>query len=422
MTESTPDTATEVSLSTIAGSTALTFTDQATGEGVARIHMKMPSSGGRLVTCASDESETFTRCPPIQSGDIALKVAKSVRVLELSDALVWSADGREIGRVKRSGEISLAPDMKASLDTSAPLNFLALRIESGGVYVASLALRSSSSSVTVIARDTLPTVAGLSLEILSPRYRAESRLTGQKSTGEKGFSVIRQGAIDSSRTPDDRLLPKGFAIGLENAADTTAIGYTIGNRMMLEYAAGQVLGEAARQYMSFATIVLGDPVTQLTSRVESGRSYDQTTGIRIASAPSGIENIKNFDFNADGRQDVAIFQKDGHIRLSANYPSGWRDLGNLGLILDSGTLPRQIGHFSDRATSEGHFYDSIALTDKNGKLLLIDNQAGRFTRQEPLLVDGAGNPTSSLSGSITQMESADMDQDGLTDIVVLTDR
>lgn len=57
------------------------------------------------------------------------------------------------------------------------------------------------------------------------------------------------------------------------------------------------------------------------------------------------------------------------------------------------------------------------MTDANGKLILLDNQLGKFERKTPRIFDASGSEIS-LSGSISQLAVFDMDQDGASDIIV----
>ena len=54
---------------------------------------------------------------------------------------------------------------------------------------------------------------------------------------------------------------------------------------------------------------------------------------------------------------------------------------------------------------------------KKGKLILLDNEQGKFTRKDVVIVD-ASEKVTALRGKIVQLESYDMDLDGKTDLIV----
>ena len=74
------------------------------------------------------------------------------------------------------------------------------------------------------------------------------------------------------------------------------------------------------------------------------------------------------------------------------------------------------------------------MTDTKGRLIIVENRKGKFNRITPQIQnEGGGNgaepgwissvtlPDTGLNGSIMQLETFDMDQDGKTDIVISDD-
>lgn len=68
----------------------------------------------------------------------------------------------------------------------------------------------------------------------------------------------------------------------------------------------------------------------------------------------------------------------------------------------------------------GDKHDDIVLVDAKGKLVLLDNTDGKFTRVSPIIVSENGG-AESIHGYIQQLEAFDMDADGKTDIVTFDD-
>ncbi len=60
------------------------------------------------------------------------------------------------------------------------------------------------------------------------------------------------------------------------------------------------------------------------------------------------------------------------------------------------------------------------MVDKKGKLIVLDNTKGRFVRTSPRIFDESGAVTT-IKGSIMQLETFDMDQDGFDDIIISDD-
>ncbi len=60
------------------------------------------------------------------------------------------------------------------------------------------------------------------------------------------------------------------------------------------------------------------------------------------------------------------------------------------------------------------------MVDKKGKLIILDNNKGKFSRTVPRIFDESGNPAV-IKGGIMQLETFDMDKDGADDIVITDD-
>lgn len=360
-----------------------------------------------IVRCPFTGPQNLLNCPLGRlPRALRAKAFEGVELIEQNRSLLWRIDGAEAARIDARGRLSLAAGVSVEIDQSAPLTALTLRLLFGSKPLGVFSLQLASSSVNVLSEGENPSSEGISVRLSGDQWELQKRFTGQKTTGDIGLALVRAGSY-SAPVADQKLFPKGFGVGLEQAAEEQNIGWNVGNRLLLEVSAGAPIGEAVRTYSSFATITLGDPLTSFLSNEASG--FDATIGTKIFESATPVDTEKVFDFNDDGRDDLAIFLSDGHIRLISNYVSGWRDFGFLGHVVDSAPGRKVTGDFT------GDGYDDIALASNSGGLIFIENTLGRFHRSEIVVRGG------SIIGSIAQLESRDMDNDGTSDIILMSD-
>ncbi len=79
------------------------------------------------------------------------------------------------------------------------------------------------------------------------------------------------------------------------------------------------MGEAAKSYVTYSEIVIGDPVARLPE-ILSPQNYDRTLGKKLISSAGGIiESYATIDYNKDGMEDIVVFYQDGKVELLQNY-------------------------------------------------------------------------------------------------------
>ncbi|MDD2870584.1 MAG: VCBS repeat-containing protein [Candidatus Gracilibacteria bacterium] len=204
--------------------------------------------------------------------------------------------------------------------------------------------------------------------------------------------------------------------GIENFSNEQGIGWSAGNKSLLEFAAGKSVGDSVKDYMSFSVINLGDPVLSLKQikaklpKTDTDRSFDSSIG-KLLSTDTDITSYETFDYNNDSKTDVLLIKNDNHLKLLENksVDGNFVDLGNLAFLADLGASDLiKTGDFT------GDNYDDIFFVSDDGKPYLLNNVNKNFERIS--LSSDFG-----LSGKIVRAEKYDMDNDGIDDIVTLDD-
>ena len=162
--------------------------------------------------------------------------------------------------------------------------------------------------------------------------------------------------------------------------------------------------------LPYNAVLLGDPTITLKNSIASSLDYDNTIGRQIYQDAQGSDfvSLTNFDFNADGIQDVAAVMKDGRIRL---FEGGLtdppiRDRGNIAYLAD-GVLSLNSFDF------KGDGYDDLMVATREGRLAILSNDAEVITRTDQKIKVGK---------QIYQLFKQDMDADGYPDLVTLDSR
>lgn len=204
--------------------------------------------------------------------------------------------------------------------------------------------------------------------------------------------------FDGTRKPDESTkLPENF--GLEGD-----------NKYLLRFGGGSPIGEAVMFNLPYNAVLLGDPTIALKTSIASSLNYDNTIGRQIYQDAQGSDfvSLTNFDFNADGIQDVAGVLKDGRIRL---FEGGLtdpqiRDRGDIAYLAD-GVLSLNAFDF------KGDGYDDLVVATREGRLAILSNDAEVLTRTDQKIKVG---------NQIYQLFKQDMDADGHLDLVTLDSR
>jgi hypothetical protein len=117
--------------------------------------------------------------------------------------------------------------------------------------------------------------------------------------------------------------------------------------MMLEFAAGNGMGDSTRFYQTYSTINLGDPVAHLPSKKNPVTKQDRTIGKKIAEGKGEqIEAYKKLDFNGDNQEDLVIFYESGKVELLANYGGNFKNLGYWAYAPDAAVGSKNVGFFA----------------------------------------------------------------------------
>ncbi|MCH8518895.1 VCBS repeat-containing protein, partial [Candidatus Gracilibacteria bacterium] len=202
--------------------------------------------------------------------------------------------------------------------------------------------------------------------------------------------------------------------GGEKILDEDGIGWKEENRMMLAIAAGETVGEATKNTMSFSLINLGDPVFSLPTLrnnfigTDTEKSFDSTLGT-VISQEDGLIRFEVFDYNNDDRQDILTIHRDGYLRLyeRADIEGDFIFQRSLAYAADGGNARLvKTGDFT------GDGYEDIFFVDDTGNPQLFNNVEKDFIR-----IDLSDQLT--MSGSIVQVEVFDMDSDGVDDLITL---
>ncbi len=204
--------------------------------------------------------------------------------------------------------------------------------------------------------------------------------------------------------------------GIESSYDEAGIWWEDSNTMLLSFSSGESVWEATKNFQSFSLINLWDPVASLKAlktyfpRTVQEKSFDQTVWKLIENEDSMI-GYQVFDYNNDDRQDILTIQTDGYLKLFENTKTEWWFLKQRSLVYaaDGGSV-RLVKTWD--FTWDG--YDDIFFVSETGIPEIFNNVEKDFTRYD------IANQFS-LSGSIIQAESFDMDADGKDDIVTLDD-
>ena len=87
-----------------------------------------------------------------------------------------------------------------------------------------------------------------------------------------------------------------------------------------------------------------------------------------------IESSATLDYNGDKQEDIVVFYEDGKVELLQNFDGTYRSLGYLVYVVDAGPERKGAGDFA------GSGFGSLIMVDRQGKLIVIENQNGKFVR------------------------------------------
>ncbi len=231
----------------------------------------------------------------------------------------------------------------------------------------------------------------------------EPSFSGNTTSASLGMALKdRSQVLDGAGSP-------GFGYNsFEDSLDSMGVGFTQDNKFALLFSAGEIFGEANRQYMSDATIVLGDPTVRLNNAPHED-NFSIDVGTLLYSATSDVRGLLSFDVNSDGFEDLLVVQQDGLIKYIQNG-------GGVNNFTDRGTLLNIKNGIQDftKVDINGDGQQDIVVAAKNGCTVdstCIDiflNNRGSFTRQ---------NVTFDQTEKITAIKASDMNGDNKVDLV-----
>ncbi len=270
------------------------------------------------------------------------------------------------------------PSITLEIDTKQSKNLLGIRIKANNTPIGYLALKWNANQI--VRTDGKGVSAALAnnprtlvYETISSRYATRESSIGNSSYGARG--MILYDARSVSTQVDRNMVGGATKRGLEEYTTTQGIGFGEGNSGLLEFASGAPIGSAQMGYATYSMIQLGDPVVSLSKIQNTSSNFDRTLGVKIAGGPgSRIESYHKFDYNKDGQEDIIVFYDDGKAELLQNFNGTYRNLGYVVYVIDAGKERKAVGDF------RGDGYSDIVMTDTKGRLILLDNQSGKFVR------------------------------------------
>lgn len=312
-------------------------------------------------------------------------------------------------KINKSWVIEKDPSVKLELDNSTQGNLLWIKVMSNDKLIWYIWYKFITSSIGLY--DTNITKAWLYLELTSPKYSFSNSYLWVSTSWFKWISVYKRD-FDSNQIDSGLVWPKKW---LEYYTEESGIGWWKENKILLEFAGWNTVGDSTKYYQSYSTVNLWDPIVSLPVKKDINSDFDKAIWTRIFQEKwEKMETYKKFDSNWDSLDDIVIFFESGKIELLANYNWNFKDLWYLAYIADAWKWRKWVWDFSWDS------FDDIVMTDTNSKLILLENKNSKFERKKLKIIDETGNEVN-LWWSIVQLEVFDMDHDWKDDIVTVDD-
>ncbi|MDD2566021.1 MAG: VCBS repeat-containing protein [Candidatus Gracilibacteria bacterium] len=409
----------EPEISTTTQGTAINLYDSVYKDLIARAWLNFDNNA-ELIDCSTNDDINLSKCSiPQNKTFIVLKGIGLVTTQKEGDSISIMLNNFKVFTIDNKGKIIKDPGVSLELDSNAIGNMLGVKIVMNKENIGYFGLKFNTNSVTVKDSEEFPNILAsnknqIVIEHISPDYYFDNSYLGVSSHGARGIMFYK---LDNSNESIDKdLVTRGEKTGLENYTEEAGIGWGGKNKMLLEFAGGNNIGDSTKFYQTYSMINLGDPVIKLNTQKAKDSDFDKSIGKRILEEKSSpIENYKKLDFNGDNVDDLVAFYENGNIELLANYEGNLKNMGNLAYISDAGKGRKGVGDFS------GDNYDDIIFADSKGKIGFLQNVLAKFSRINPIILDVNTKKETQINGAIQQMEVFDMDNDGKSDIVIVDD-
>ncbi len=209
---------------------------------------------------------------------------------------------------------------------------------------------------------------------------------------------------------------KNNSFWYENFAKKWWLWWSEENKTLLNFAAWKSVWESIKDYSSFSVVNLWDPVLQLKKspkklpKTIKDRKFDRTIWNQL-TWDKDILSYQVFDYNADEIDDILLIKNNNYFKLLENTLNDQKflDTWNLAYISDLGN--KDLVKTWDFTWDN---YEDIFFVNKNGDPFLLNNQEKDFVRIS--LKDQF-----QLEWKIIRVEKFDMDNDKITDLVILDD-
>ncbi|MBI4234932.1 VCBS repeat-containing protein [Candidatus Peregrinibacteria bacterium] len=398
------------------------FKDQASGEVVAEAFMVLNNGNKVYLSDFSDVDNANGG-----AGVFVKKLSLEDKQLEFigggGEDVEIKKGGKVLAKIDNFGRISLSDDkVKLRLideEDAISVGNLAFVLENSGMPIALVSFKQSFKDINGAVKNAMTAsdeinsfYPGIYLrqKTNSKRYELLSGLSGTSSNDPLGMYFV-----DKENKIEDEMAP-GFSFrSLESAKDNFGVGFTGENKHMLLFAAGNSVGESNMPYASDAGIVFGDPnvrvkIKGIVGLVSELSGYSKDLGKPLFYGEEEVSQMINFDYNADGYDDILLIYEDGLVRLLQNEISRkrFRDQGyvlNIPLgVITATKIDVNNDGYSDLVvgTKESCKKDEICVS-------LYTNKNGTLTRETLNLA---------IEGKAYEMKSGDLNNDGCEDLVI----
>ncbi len=202
----------------------------------------------------------------------------------------------------------------------------------------------------------------------------------------------------------------------ENFENKWGLGWYEWNKTLLSFSAWDSVWESLKNYASFSTINIWDPVISLkkirkTFNDSSQEKQFDSTIWKTIITDDKVEEFKVFDYNNDQRDDILLIKYDWYFQLLENIDtdSNYLDKWNLANVIDVKSTDLV---YTWDFTWDG--FDDIFFVWNDWLPYMLNNINKDFSRLS--LVNKFG-----LDWKIIRAEVFDMDNDWIDDIVTLDD-